>query len=208
MRFSIFPRNGRFYDLFAEVAAVLIRSSELLCDLLDHFEHIETKTRQIKDLEHEADNLTHDIYTLMNQTFVTPLDREDIAALAQRMDDVVDYIEATATSIQIYGITEPTPASRRLADLVRLQCVQLSQAIDVLRHRGKLKNILELAREINRLENEGDVLFLNAMAELFDGDKSITDIIKWREIYDQLESSLDSCENVAHILEAIVLKHG
>jgi len=208
LRFSIFPRNGRFYDLFADLARLLVDSSEAMSDLLEHFENVEMKSNRIADLEHQADNVTHDLYTLVNQTFVTPLDREDIAALAQRMDDVVDHIEATTTSIKIYGIERPTAAARGLADLVRLQCLQLARAIDVLRRRGRLKDILILAKEINRLENEGDDLFLQANAQLFNGEMSTTDIIKWREIYDELESSIDSCENVSHILEAIVLKHG
>jgi len=208
LRFSIFPRNGRFYDLLADLARLLVLSSESMTDLLEHFENVEMKTTRIKELETQADNVTHDLYTLANKTFVTPLDREDIMALAQKMDDVVDHIEATATSIGIYGIPQPTPAARGLADLARLQCLQLAKAIDVLRHKGRLKDILGLAREINRLENEGDSLFLKANGELFDGEMSVTDIIKWREIYNELENSIDSCENVAHILEAIVLKHG
>ena len=207
-RFSIFPRNGRFYDLFAEQARLLVQASEEMVDLLEHFENVEMKTRRIQEIESEADNITHDVYTLVNKTFVTPLDREDIVALAQRMDDVIDHIEATATSIAMYRIPSPAPSALGLADLARLQCIQLARAIDVLRHKSKLKEILVLAKEINRLENEGDSLFLQANAHLFDGEMPITDIIKWREIYSELESSIDSCENVAHILEAIVLKNG
>jgi uncharacterized protein Yka (UPF0111/DUF47 family) len=110
--------------------------------------------------------------------------------------------------MQMYGIARPTDAARGMADLVRLQCTQIAQSVDVLRQRRKLSEILVLAREINRLENEGDKFYLQATAELFEGERSAVDIIKWREIYDELESSLDSCENVAHVLEAIVLKHG
>jgi len=206
--FSLFPRNGRFYDLLAELAALLVVSTEELTDLLEHFENVDMKCRHIADLETQADDVTHSIYKLVNQSFVTPLDREDIAALAQRMDDVVDHIEATSTSIQIYGITGPTQAARGLADLARLQAVQLAKAIEVLRRKSRLKEILHLAKEINRLENAGDALYLQANADLFNGEMTPTDIIKWREIYNELESSIDSCENVAHILEAIVLKHG
>jgi len=208
LRFSIFPRNGRFYDLFDDLARLLVQSSEAMSDLMEHFQNVDMKSQRIRDLENDADTVTHDLYTLVNKTFVTPLDREDIVALAQRMDDVVDHIEATATSIEIYGIPRPTEAACGLADIARLQCLQLAKAIDVLRHKGKLKEILVLAKEINRLENQGDALFLRANGELFDGEMSVTDIIKWREIYNELESSIDSCENVAHILEAIVLKHG
>jgi hypothetical protein len=207
MRFSLIPRSGRFYELFDQSTRNLVVASEALTDLLEHFENVETKTAHLKDLEHEGDEITHKIYLQVHQTFVTPLDREDIAALAQRMDDVMDYIEGASTAIRIYGITQPTSAARGLADLIRLQCIQLEKAISVLRHKGRLKSILEQLKEINRLENEADSLFLDSMAELFRGEMSPVDIIKWRDIYDQLEQATDSAEQVAHVLEAIVLKH-
>ena len=207
MRFSLIPRTGRFYDLFEESAHKLVVASEALVDLVEHFENVETKTAHLKDLEHEADEITHEIYRQVHQTFVTPLDREDIAALAQRMDDVMDYIEGASTAIRTYDISQPTPASRGLADLIRLQCLQLERAVATLRHKGRLKSILEQLEEVNRLENEADSLFLNSMAELFRGEMSAIEVIKWRDIYDQLEQATDSAEQVAHILEAIVLKH-
>ncbi|MBI2913651.1 MAG: DUF47 domain-containing protein [Chloroflexi bacterium] len=208
MRFPLIPRNYRFYDLFEEISRKLVAAAEVLTDLLEHFENVEMKTARMKDLEHEADNITHEIYRQVHQTFVTPLDREDIAALAQRMDDVMDFMEGATTAIRIYGIQEPTPAARALADLIRLQCVQLERAISALRHRGRLKGILDQLKEVNRLENEADTLFLNATADLFHGEMSSVDIIKWRDIYDQLESATDSAEQVTFVLEAIVLKHG
>ena len=207
MRFSLIPRSGRFYELFDQSARNLVVASEALTDLLEHFENVETKTAHLKDLEHEGDEITHKIYLQVHQTFVTPFDREDIAALAQRMDDVMDYIEGASTAIHTYGITQPTSAARGLADLIRLQCIQLEKAISVLRHKGRLKSILEQLKEVNRLENEADTLFLNSMAELFHGEMSPVDIIKWRDIYDQLELATDSSEQVAYVLEAIVLKH-
>ena len=207
MRFSLIPRSGRFYELFDRSARNLVVASEALTDLLEHFENVETKAVHLKDLEHEGDEITHEIYLQVHKTFVTPFDREDIAALAQRMDDVMDYIEGASTAIRTYGITQPTSAARGLADLIRLQCIQLEKAISVIRHKGRLKSILEQLKEINRLENEADSLFLNSMAELFRGDMNAVDIIKWRDIYDQLEEATDSAEQVAYVLEAIVLKH-
>ncbi len=207
MRFSLIPRSGRFYELFDQSARNLVVASDALTDLLEHFENVDTKTAHLKDLEHEGDEITHKIYLQVHQTFVTPFDREDIAALAQRMDDVMDNIEGASTAIRIYGITQPTSAARGLADLIRLQCIQLEKAISVLRHKGRLKSILEQLKEVNRLENEADTLFLNSMAELFQGEMSPVDIIKWRDIYDQLERATDSSEQVAYVLEAIVLKH-
>lgn len=207
MRLSLIPRNYLFYDLFEESARKLVTAAELLADLLQHFENVDMKTARLKELEHEADNITHELYRQVHQTFVTPLDREDIAALAQRMDDVMDYMEGAATAIHIYEIDRPTPAARALADLIRLQCVQLERAVACLRHSRQLKQILEQLKEVNRLENEADSLFLKATAELFQGETSVVDIIKWRDVYDQLERATDSAEQVAHVLEAIVLKN-
>jgi predicted phosphate transport protein (TIGR00153 family) len=207
MKFSFFPRNSSFYDIFEALAAKLLQSSELLVDMLQYFENVDMKAARIKEVEHESDELTHDLYRLINQTFVTPLDREDIAALAQRLDDVVDWVEAAATMIKIYGIEKPTLAARGLADITRMQNLQLQKAMVLLRSKGQLKNILDHTREINRLENEADTLYLNAMAELFQGEMHPIDVIKWRDIYESLESATDSCEDVAHVLEGIVLKH-
>jgi len=208
MRFSLIPRNQRFYDLFEESASKLMAAAEVLSDLLEHFENVEMKTARMKELEHEADNITHELYRQVNLTFVTPLDREDIVALAQRMDDVMDFMEGAATVVRIYGIERPTPVARKLADLIRLQCIQVQRAVSTLRHPRQLKRIPEQLREVNRLENEADTLFLNASAELFRSEMSPVDIIKWRDIYEQLERATDSAEHVAHVLEGIVLKHG
>ena len=208
MRFSLIPRNYRFYDLFEENAKALVTAGEAVADLFEHFENVEMKTSRIRDLEHAADNTTHEIYRLTNLTFVTPLDREDIAALAQRMDDVMDNIEAATTATRIYGIERPMAAARGLADLVRLQCLEIQRAVQSLRSQRRLRRINDQLKEINRLENEADVLYLRAMAELFDGEMSIVEIIKWRDIYDQLERATDSAEHVSHVLESIVLKHG
>lgn len=207
MKFSLVPRNYLFYDLFEKAASNLVVASEALTDLLDHFENVEMKTDHIRELEHTGDDVTHELYLQLHQTFVTPLDREDIAALAQRMDDVMDYIEGGATAIKIYGIDEPSPAARSLADLIRLQCLQIERAIGNLRSGSNLRKIQEQLVEIHRLENEADTQFLNASAQLFQQELNAVDIIKWRDIYDQLEAATDSAEQVAHVLEGIVLKH-
>lgn len=208
MRISLIPRNSRFYDLFEESAHKLVVGAEALVDLFQHFENVEIKISRIKEMEHEADNITHELYRQVNLTFVTPLDREDIAALAQRLDDVMDFIEGAATMVRIYSIAKPSQAARGLADLIRLQCLQIEQAVGLLRHSRQLKQIPERLREINRLENEADTLFLNASADLFRSEANTVEIIKWRDIYDQLEQATDSAEHVAHVLEGIVLKHG
>lgn len=207
MPFSLIPQNRRFYSLFSDLAAMLVASSEALVDLLEHFENVEMKTRHLKDLEHEAEGITHDLYRLIHRSFVTPFDSEDIAGLTQSMDDVVDFIEAASTTMRVYHIDFPTKAAFGLADITRLQCIEVQKAIDTLGQRSKLKDVLVQVREINRLENEADTLFLSATGQLFEGEWSSIDIIKWRDIYALLEEATDSCETVAHSLEAIVLKH-
>ena len=207
MKFSLIPRNYLFYDLFEKATHNLVQASEALTDLLEHFENVEMKVGRIRDLEHDADDVTHEMYLQLHQTFVTPLDREDIAALAQRMDDVMDYMEGAATAIRIYGIEKPTAAAKSLADLIRMQCIQIEQAVAYLRKGSDLKKIQEHLVEIHRLENEADTMYLNASAELFRNELGSADIIKWRDIYEQLEQATDSAEHVAHVLEGIVLKH-
>ena len=207
MRLSLIPRNQRFYDLFEKSASNLLRASEALTDLLGNFENVEMKTSHIKDLEKVGDDCTHQLYLELNQSFVTPLDREDISALAQRMDDVMDYMEGAATAVHLYAIAKPTKAARNLADLIRLQCVEIVRAVGNLRRSSNIKKIHDQLVEIHRLENEADTQFLSASADLFGKGMDAEEIIKWRDIYDQLEQATDSAEGVAHVLEGIVIKH-
>jgi len=207
MRFPLIPRNYRFYDLFEQSAHNLVVAAEAMVDLMQHFENVNTKTAHIKELEHVGDSIIHKIVEELHKTFVTPLDREDITALAQNMDDVMDYMEGATTAICTYGIRRPRAAACSVADLVRLQTVQVEKAVPKLRHRSQLESVLEHCVEIHRLENEADIVFLDAMAKLFQDEPNPVEIIKWRDIYDQLELATDSCEHVANVLEGIVLKH-
>ncbi len=206
MRFSLIPRNYQFYDLFEKSAHNLVAAGDQLLDLMEHYENVEMKTARMKELERTGDTIIHDIMGQLHKTFIIPLDREDMTALAQHMDDVVDYMEGASTAMRIYGV-KPTAAARGLADLARLQTVQVERAILKLRHRSQLKGILEDTVEIHRLENAADALFLDAMAELFFDEVNAVEIIKWREIYDQLEQATDSAEDVGTVLEGIVIKH-
>jgi uncharacterized protein Yka (UPF0111/DUF47 family) len=207
MRFPLIIRNYLFYDLFEKGASNVVTAAEVLVDLMEHFENVDMKTARMKELERVGDGIIHEIAGQLHKTFVTPLDREDITALAQHMDDVVDYMEGATTAVRIYGIQRPTVAACGGADLIRLQAVQVQRAIAKLRQRSQLRSILEQCVEIQRLENEADSLFLDATARLFQEEPSPVEIIKWREIYDQLERATDSCEHVAIVLEGIVLKH-
>jgi uncharacterized protein Yka (UPF0111/DUF47 family) len=207
MRFPLIPRNYRFYDLFEQSAHNLVTAAEVMVDLMEHFENVDMKAARMKELERVGDGIIHEIVEQLHRTFVTPLDREDITALAQHMDDVMDYMEGATTAIRIYGIQRPTAAACGVADLVRLQTIQVERAVPKLRQRSQLRSVLEQCVEIHRLENEADTLFLDAMAGLFQEEPSPVEIIKWRAIYDELERATDSCEHVANVLEGIVLKH-
>jgi predicted phosphate transport protein (TIGR00153 family) len=206
-RIPFLPKNERFFALLHDAARNLVDAAEALADLVSHYDNLQMKSEHITELEHNGDSITHDIINRLHKTFVTPIEREDIALLAQRMDDVMDYIEGAATAMRIYKIAEPTDRSREMADVVRLMAVKLEQAISHLSDHKGLRDILPYCVEVNRLENVADDLYRKAIAELFDDEASAAEIIKWREVYEQLEQATDHAEDVANVLEGIVLRH-
>jgi len=158
-------------------------------------------------MEHQGDTITHQIMAQLNRTFVTPFDREDIALLAHTMDDVTDFIHAAADAMLIYKIAQPSQRAMELADIIVQAAIEVERVMPRLRHRAELKQILGYCVEINRLENMADRVFRSAMAELFDDTTDIAQVIKWREIYEHMESATDRCEDVADVLEGVALKH-
>ncbi len=209
MKISLLPREEKFFTLFQQSAANLKATGEKLLDLMENYENVPDKVAEIKRLEEVGDNVIHEIMTSLHRTFVTPLDREDIAALGERLDDIVDYMEEAARLMVEYRIQESTENAKELARIL-LRCSEtLEQAIGLLHLRGaKLRDILPLASEINLLENQADQVVSRAMAELFNDDNvSPIYVIKWKEIYDLLEGATDHCETAANMLEGIVLKH-
>ena len=206
-KFLLTPRDTKFYDLFEESAANLVIAAEKLVDLFDNYEDVEAKAKQLKALEHQGDTITHEIIQRVNRTFVTPIDREDIALLAHTLDSVMDFIEAAGRTAFLYRIAQPTERARQLASIVAKMTYALNEVLPCLRHRNQFKRILEQCVEINSLENEADDVHHAAMAELFDSSKDASEIIKWRELYQHMEDATDQGEDVANILEGIVLKH-
>ena len=206
-KFLLTPRDTKFYDLFEESAANLVTAAEKLVDLFDNYEDVEAKAKQLKALEHQGDMITHEIIQRVNSTFVTPIDREDIALLAHTLDSVMDFIEAAGRTAFLYRIAQPTERARQLASIVAKMTYALNEVLPCLRHRNQFKRILEQCVEINSLENEADDVHHAAMAELFDSSKDASEIIKWRELYQHMEDATDQGEDVANILEGIVLKH-
>ncbi|HUU64599.1 MAG TPA: DUF47 family protein [Dehalococcoidales bacterium] len=207
VKFSLLPKQHKFFDLFEESARNMVKTSRALKDMIDTWEVIDGRVAEITELEHEGDSITHQIIAQVNRTFVTPFDREDIALLAHTMDDVTDFIHAAADAMLIYKIDQASLRAKELANIILEATEEIERAVGGLRSRVDLKQILGRCVEINRLENMADRVFRAAMAELFDNAMDITQVIKWREIYEHMESATDRCEDVANALEGIALKH-
>ncbi len=206
-KFLLTPRDTKFYDLFEEDTANLVEAGEKLVDLFDNYVDVEAKARYLKELETKGDTITHRIIQRLHSTFVTPIDREDIALLAHTLDDVMDFMEAAGRTAFLYHITEPTERARELTSIVARIAYKLNDVVPRLRRRDQFPRILEECVEMNSLENEADDVHHAAQAELFDACTDVGEVIKWREIYQHLENATDRGEDVANVLEGIVLKH-
>jgi predicted phosphate transport protein (TIGR00153 family) len=197
-----------FYDLFEQETANLVVAAQKLVDIFNNYENVEAKAKELKDLEHRGDVITHKIIARVHRSFVTPIDREDITLLAHSLDDVMDFIEAAGRTTNLYRIAQPTERARELARIVVKMTLKLNEVMPQLRHRNKFKWILEQCVEINTLENEADDVQHAALAELFEVCRAdACEVIKWREIYEHLENATDRGEDVANVLEGVVLKY-
>ena len=208
VKFPFIPKNVEFYDLFEQETANLVIAAEKIVDFFDNYEDVEVKAKELKELEHKGDVITHEIIARLHRTFVTPIDREDITLLAHSLDDVMDFIEAAGRTACLYRIAQPTERARELARIVAKIAYKLSEVMPHLRRRDQFPWILKQCVEINTLENEADDVQHTALAELFEVcHLDACEVIKWREIYEHLESATDRGEDVANVLEGIVLKH-
>ncbi|MEI6309518.1 MAG: DUF47 family protein [bacterium] len=205
MKLNLFPRDTKFFDLFSATMAKAVNAVELLLDLMVDFNSVVEKSRRIKEIEHECDSLSHEVNRLVNQSFVTPIDREDIYALAASMDDVVDFTEAVADSVVLYSLHQPNSAMIAMTETLLRTVKVLKQAVDLLPHYQKLAPYWI---EVHSLENEGDDTYRKAIALLFaDSKGNPLEILKLKEIYDMLEEALDKCEDVADVIQNIVIKN-
>jgi predicted phosphate transport protein (TIGR00153 family) len=208
-KFSFIPRDMEFYDLFEQETANLVVAAEKLVDLFNNYENVEAKAKELKDFEHRGDVITHEIIARVHRSFVTPIDSEDITLLAHSLDDVMDFIEAAGRTAWLYHIAQPTERARELARIVDKMARKLNEVMPQLRHRDKFKWILKQCVEINTLENEADDVQHAALAELFEACRTdACEVIKWRELYGHLEDATDRGEDVANVLEGVVLKYG
>ena len=198
------PRDRVYFELFEEAGQNIVHAVDLLDRMLTDFPDSKDLARDILDCEHEGDRITHDIIDRLNHTFVTPIDREDILALASALDDIVDYAEEVADYLGLYRIEAPMDHAIRLARVLKAAGRQIAEAMPRLRG---FREISDYTVEINRLENEGDRITREAVASLFDGGIDPMVVIRWKDLFERLEAAVDATERVANILEGIVIKN-
>jgi predicted phosphate transport protein (TIGR00153 family) len=203
MGFKLIPQEGEFVEIFGQLADKVALGATELLRLLNDYRDIDVRAGRILDIEHEADELTHEIIRRINVTFVTPFDRSDIHRLASGLDDVLDHIEAAAEYLQLHKIDEPLPQMTTMADTLA-RAARLTA--DAMPNLTKLKGLEEYWVEINRLENEGDRIYRRTISELFSGDHRAMDVLKWKDIVEEIEQGIDALEDVANTIEGIVLK--
>ena len=205
MAFRLIPREEKFYNDFQALADELKRGARLLEEMVVPDHPVWDKAEEIKEVEHKCDFLTHEIIQRLNRTFVTPLDREDIYALARSLDDVMDAIDASATLVRLYRLERVRYGARELAHVISASTDQVRLALDAMEHH---KGVIAHAVEINRLENEADRIHQQAVTKLFDEERDPIVVMKWKEALDFLEAATDRCEDVANVLEGVMVKHG
>lgn len=206
MRFI--PREEKFFDLFEELAAKIDEGAKFFLEMAGNYEYSGANIARLKQIEHEADIITHTTYEKMHKTFLTPLDREDIYDLVNKMDSVIDMIEAAAMRMNLYKVQKPSSSVIELAEILVKAVTKIKIIVHAMRDMKNARLILDACVEINTLENDGDVVLRTTIAQLFDSEKDVFELIKWKEIFERLEEAIDICEDVSNIAEGIVLKHG
>jgi uncharacterized protein len=200
----LIPKDTSFFQMFSDMSDNLIGGARSLVELFADYRDVESRIEAIRRIEREGDELTHAILTKLNQTFITPFDREDIHQLASKLDDVLDFINASGARIVMYRIKDPPAAAGELARIILMQCQELQKAVSLMQKNG---NILAHCVEINRLENEADLVCQQAIAKLFEYEKDPINLIKVKELLEFLERATDKAEDVANVLETVVLKN-
>jgi predicted phosphate transport protein (TIGR00153 family) len=202
---NFLPKEEQYFDLFAQMTIYISDAARELQEMLsDKNRDYKEYAQRIKGLEHACDELTHNISTRLNKSFITPFDREDIYTMSTALDDIVDLIDDAARAIIDYDVNEITDYARGFADVIVRMAAQLREIVAILQ---RPKNVTQRLVEIHRLENEGDDLYHAAIAELFHDAHDPLTVLKWKEVYEKLEAAVDRCENVANIIESVIIKH-
>jgi len=206
IRELLIPQDKVFFDLFEQQAAIVKEAAYLLVDLTENFSNVKEKRHAIELLEHKGDQVTHDIYQQLNRTFITPLDPEEISRLASTLDEVLDYIDGSAEKMFYYGINNTDSHMIELAKIIHMSTVEIEGAVKGIRSIKDPRYIEERCIEVNRLENLADDVLANAVTDLFKTTDAIQ-IIKLKDIYENLETATDDCEDVANVLSDIAIRH-
>ncbi|MEW6334181.1 MAG: DUF47 family protein [Thermodesulfobacteriota bacterium] len=204
----LIPKEEKFFDLFEELIAKIEVGGKLFLELAQSDVYGEPQVARLKEIEHEADIITHRTYEKMHTTFITPIDREDIYHLVNKMDSILDMIEAAAARLYLYRVRVPAAALVDQAQILNAAIGKIKIIIHALRDMKNAAFIIETAIEINTLENAGDVILRSIMARLFEKEEDVRELIKWKEIHERIEEAIDVCEDVSNIVEGIVLKNG
>lgn len=202
--FRPIPREEKFFEFFDKAANNILEGAKVLVQMTDERgADFQERWKRLEELEHVGDKITHQIIRKLNRTFITPIDREDIHSLAVALDDVMDLIEASASRMSLYKIKQPTEEARKLAQVILKSAEEIVKAVSNLE---RMDDVMEHCIEINRLENMADEISREAIADLFDKGHDPMDVIKWKEIYETMETTTDACEDVANIVESVALK--
>ena len=206
---TFLPKEEKFFSLFQRICAVIVEGARTLDQLMRDPEAADSHLRRMRELEHEADTITHDTLDRLNRTFLTPFDREDIDAISRILDEMMDYLEEAGQRIGMYAIREPREDAILLCGMAVRSAEELEKVFGSLQHHKRNKaKIRALLIEINRIENESDALFRTALSRLFaEPDLSPIDVIKWKDVYEMIEEAVDMCESIAHVVDGILVKH-
>ncbi len=210
-RFKLIPEQPQFFELLQRSADNIVAAAEALAQLFEDYTDVERRVRHLKDLEHVGDDITHEIFHELNQSFVTPFDRDDIAELTTALDDLLDWIEEAARRLHVYHVRQPRPLALRFAHILRDQARIIAQLMPQLRRLNEVSSIRASIVELHRLENEGDDLMEEGLGRLYQGIDNIQELIlavQWKDIYEVLEFATDRGERVGVVVEAILVKHG
>lgn len=207
VKFSLLPREQKFFDLYMKSASNVVKIARMLKDLVEKCDDMEGRTAKITEAEEAEDQITHQIIADIHRTFVTPFDREDMAKLADSLDDITDFIEGAAESMHLYRAECPVQGAREMADVIVRMAIEVEKAVTNLGQRRHLERILDQCVEIHKLETEADRIFRTVRAQLFDNPPDLAYVIKWHEIYQLMEDATDRCDDAANVLEGIVIKY-
>ena len=201
-------RDKEFWSAFRDHAALSLKASGLLVEMLETPDSRTRCVQEVSDLEHQGDKITHDTVLALHQTWITPLDRDAIHGLVSRLDDVLDFIDAAADRVALYQTDSPRPEALEIAKILQKSCSEIARAMELLQNMKEARELLKLCQQVNRHEHDADVVFRRALARLFNERTDPLELMKWRDILEAIETATDRAEDVANIIEGIVLEHG